>query len=285
MQTISCPLCGELLSETAGYCRRCGKVALLAETTSRFSPKRAHPLWQATQRALPTENEQLLSEADEADITIKLPPKAKTGATLDQEAVDDLEEDELPEQYATWQKVVTTTPHTLPTCSPQKLAHKKSGRFFLPKPHIAPRSFLWLSLVGLFALILSSLSVVVMSFGHATPAVVLPQPALHVSPSTIALGGIITLRGANFTPDSTLTLSRDQHLLLVDTGGESRIQTDQHGDFSDTVIIDPNWLAGSHTLSATGADAHQRATFSLTVTGQSALQGPPHLLLSANSLD
>lgn len=276
MQTISCPQCGKSLPESAGYCTGCGKVAPLAEVTLRLPPassKRAHALSRSA------DSEEPPREANEADITVKLAQKARTWAELAPEPLDDMEEEEIlePEPHATWQKVVSATPHALP-------AYKKSRRFF-GQPQTASRPFIWLGSILLFALILSSMFVAAIRFGHAAPPPAPLPPTFHISPSTIALGGIITLRGAHFAPHSTLTLSRDQGLPLIDTGGVSSLQADAQGTFSDTVIIDPDWLPGSHTLYATDAHTRQRAAFSLSVTGQSALQGPPHLLLSATSLN
>lgn len=276
MQTISCPLCGESLPESAGYCPGCGKVAPLAETTLHVPPIAPHSSLSTRQASL-ADNAKLLPVANESDMTVKLVQKERGRVISYQEPVDQPEEEDLPEQHATWQKVVTTTPHTLPALSPTGSAHHKQ--------HARSRPVFWLGLVGLFALVFSSVFVVTISSRHATPPPIPQQPALQISPTTIALGGIITLRGAHFAPNSTLTLGRDQQLQLIDTGGESSIETDVHGAFSDTVIIDPNWQAGKHILYAMSTQTHQQATFSLLVTGQSALQGPPHLLLSADSLN
>ncbi|MEO7018967.1 MAG: hypothetical protein ABI234_02315 [Ktedonobacteraceae bacterium] len=289
MQTISCPTCGEPLPEAAKHCIGCGKGEPLAETTVRLLPassnsKRANPIWQAARRALLADSETLLLKPSEADVTTKLAHKEIANRESGQKLVDEPEEEELLEEHGTWQKVVTTTPHSLPALLSQESEHRTFRRFMLSKQRTSPRSF-WLGLVVLFALLLSIVFGVAMSLKHVTPLPVPPQPVLQASPATIALGGIVTLRGAHFTPDSTLTLGRDHQLQLVDTGGVNNIQTDMHGAFSDTVIIDPNWLAGKHVLYVTGARTHQQASFSLMVTGQSALQGPPHLLLSADTLD
>ncbi|MGH2481770.1 MAG: BACON domain-containing protein, partial [Ktedonobacteraceae bacterium] len=147
------------------------------------------------------------------------------------------------------------------------------------------RSRLWLGLIVVLALLLSGVFGVVIHIGRTTPPPPDVQPTLQVVPATVALGGIITVRGIHFTPDSVLALSRDRQFPLVDTGETSSIQADTRGNFSDTVIVDPGWLGGRHMLYATDIRTHHHAAFSLTVTGQSALQGPPHLLLSADRLD
>lgn len=279
MQTSSCPTCGKPLSETTGFCPRCGTIVPLAGATVRL------PLSQRAQsrrQSALADQETLPLEPNEAEITVRLPKDERTGSQSLQESFD--EEEELPEQHATWQKVVNVTPHGLPALTPQELAQKHAGRFFLPKQQMAPRPIFWLGLIVLFALIFSSAFITVIRLKQLTPPTP-SQPVLQVSPATVALGGIITLRGAHFIPHSILILSRDQQLQVIDTGGVSSIQVDSQGIFSDTVIIDPNWLAGKHTLYATNTQTHKQAAFSLFVTGQNALQGPPHLLLSANSLD
>src|SRR5260370_22599001 len=134
-------------------------------------------------------------------------------------------------------------------------------------------------------LLLGGLFGVVLTFGHEMQPPVAYQPVLQASPSVVALGGIVALRGTHFTPGGKLELSRDRALSLVDTGGMSSIQADTHGAFSDTVIVDPAWLAGGHTLDVMDVHSHIQTAFPLLVIGQNALQGPPHLLLSATALN
>ena len=138
----------------------------------------------------------------------------------------------------------------------------------------------------MLALLLSGAFGIVTSFGRTMPKVVQhPPPALLASPATIALGGIVTLRGTHFTPGGDVILSRDAHIPLVDTGGLSTIQADTNGLFSDTIVVDPAWLSGTHTLYAIDLRTHKQALLPLLVTGHNALQGPPHLVLSSDTLD
>src|SRR5205807_4559114 len=57
------------------------------------------------------------------------------------------------------------------------------------------------------------------------------------------------------------------------------------GTFTDTVIVDPAWQAGSHIIRAEDARLHKIAAFTIMVTGHSPSLRPAHLLLSMNSLD
>ncbi len=154
-----------------------------------------------------------------------------------------------------------------------RLAHRRTTR-----------SFFWLTTVVLIALLLSGAFGIAVSFGRSR-AVPNPPPALLVSPASIEMGGIVTIRGTHFTPGGEVQLSRDQHVTLLDTGNVSTLQANAKGSFTDTIVADPQWLAGKHVLYATDVRSHKQALVPLLVTGQNALQGPPHLLLSSNTLD
>lgn len=204
---------------------------------------------------------------------------------VNETAYDDNQDDEVMLHHETWHKIVAhKTTYTLPVVS----ARKKRGPswFSLLLKRRAARSFFWLCTLVLIALLLSGAFGIAASFGHtARKAIPNPPPALLAAPATIAQGGFVTLRGAHFTPGGDVTLSRDQHISLVDTGGEATIQADAQGSLSDTVVADPAWLSGTHTLYATDVRTHKQALAPVIVTGQNVLQGPPHLLLSSNTLD
>lgn len=223
---------------------------------------------------------------------------ARPGARADlewelQEALDDTghddQDDEVMQHHETWQKVVehrSTAP--VPAISRPGVFTQgyQSLRLFTRIKKQQPRSFFWLGSLLLLALLLSGAFGLAVSFGrNARKAVPNVPPVLLASPTTIALGGIITLRGSHFTPGSEVGLSRDQQIALVDTGGASTVQADAQGTFSDTVVADPSWLAGAHTLYAVDLRAHRQAPVTVRITGTNALQGPPHLLLSASTLD
>jgi hypothetical protein len=202
-----------------------------------------------------------------------------------EQALEEDPDDEVIEQRATWQKVVEhRTGPTLPivaAVSPGLFQHLRAS---LQANGRSPRMYFWLSVAVLCCLLLAGGFGIASSFGHSAPPPP-PSPLLQASPTTIALGGIITLRGLHFSPHGTVALSRDGSIALEDTGGASSVQADARGLFSDTVIVDPAWLAGPHTFYALDMHTHRQALAKIMVTGQNALQGPPRLLLSSSSLD
>jgi Viral BACON domain len=164
------------------------------------------------------------------------------------------------------------------------------GRQAPPKqPRRVPTQlFSWISILVLVGLSLGGIFGLVVSFSRG----ILTQPShnngvlsLQVTPSTVALGGIITLRGSSFSPSVRVGLTRDTNIAVLDTSGENIIHTDKGGSFSDTVIVDPAWRAGAHILRAEDAVFHKFATFTVIVTGQSTSLRPAHLLFSTNAID
>ena len=93
------------------------------------------------------------------------------------------------------------------------------------------------------------------------------------------------MRGSHFSPGARVGLTRDTSIPIIDTGGVSIIKADASGSFSDTVIIDGTWPAGSHMLHAEDARLHKIASFSIFVTGNSLSSRPPHLVLSTSDVN
>jgi hypothetical protein len=201
---------------------------------------------------------------------------------------DDQDDEEIA-HHGTWQKVVEhKTTYKIPavTLATSTKQQREPGWFAALMKRRGTRSFFWLSSLVLIALLLSGAFGIAASFGRAVQkAVAKSPPVLLASPTTVALGGIVTLRGTHFTPNEGVMFGRDGQTPLLDTSGENVISTDAQGLFSDTFVVDPAWLSGTHTLSATDLGTHKQAVFPLIVTGKNGLQGPPHLLLSSSSLD
>jgi hypothetical protein len=296
MQTIGCPICGEPLPGAARYCARCGEVASSSDITLRLKYPASEPT-PIVKSSLPMSggrknNEIAYLESTATTVTLasRLFRKSTRARLLDPDlefdtfSLEDELADEFVEPHATWHKVVEhRTPATLPAVASTRF--KRPGR--RSRLFHSPRNFFWLALLALLALLLGGAFGVALSFGRVAskPKPVPAVPTLQGSPPIIALGGIVNLRGSHFAPYGQVTLSRDNHLPLTDTGGANTLQADAQGSFSDTVVIDPLWLAGIHSLYATNKSTHEQAAFSVTVTGKNALQGPPHLLLSATGLD
>lgn len=210
--------------------------------------------------------------------------------------IDDLLEQEVPLaddddlHPATWHKDVQPTPNRLKPIYPPR---PTPPRIMVPAPYVAqprrrtpPGIVVWASLLVMIALVLSGVFGVFVSLGRGLAGT--PDNgdmALEVTPGSIAINGVITLRGVNFSPNTHVGLTRDNALPMWDTSGDTIITTDANGSFSDTVQALQNWGAGPHTLNAEDATTHKLASFPILVTGQSGPSRPAHLYLSQESLD
>src|SRR5207245_10769732 len=79
--------------------------------------------------------------------------------------------------------------------------------------------------------------------------------------------------------------TRDTTIPSADTGNNTIIQAYAQGSFSDTILVEPEWQAGTHIIHAEDALLHKTASFTILVTGHSPSLRPAHLLLSADTLD
>lgn len=219
--------------------------------------------------------------------------------------VDD-EEEEYWERHQSgnWHKVVTPrpagrlpvtprpmslsslqqTPPLTPAIPPihQDFAHPQQVR------RKQPSVVFLLSLLLVGAIATGGLLGIVVTLGHGVFAQKQPHStaiALQVTPTSIAMGAIITLRGSNFSPLGHIGLSRDSNIPVFDTADNAIIQADAHGSFTDTVMVGAQWLAGTHIMRAEDAHLHKAAGFTILITGHSPSLRPAHLLLSANTLD
>lgn len=192
----------------------------------------------------------------------------------------------------TWQKDVEGTyPAVLVDASPLPerpitprpilLASPKKRRYF-------PSSLLfWVSTLVMLMLVLGGVFGVIITFGRG----VLnnqqknDELTLQITPSTLAVGGTMTLRGTNFTPNGQIGLTRDASIPLLDTGGTAIITADTHGNFTDTVVVGPGWEAGQHLINAEDAVHHKVAQFPVIVTGNGQSLRPAHLQISPATLD
>jgi hypothetical protein len=109
--------------------------------------------------------------------------------------------------------------------------------------------------------------------------------ALQVTPASVALGNIVALRGSYFSPHGHIGLTRDTNIPIIDTVGNTIIQADSDGSFTDTVSVEAEWQAGIHLIRAEDAIMHRTAAFTVVVMGHSPSLRPPHLLLSSRTID
>ncbi|HYL45181.1 MAG TPA: hypothetical protein VEU97_17510 [Ktedonobacteraceae bacterium] len=151
-----------------------------------------------------------------------------------------------------------------------------------------PPVLFWVSTLVLGAVILGGLMGVIVTLGRGVRAQVPAHNtsmSLQITPSTVALGALITVRGTNFSPHASVGLTRDTVIPIVDTGNNTIIHADDKGSFTDTLIVAPEWQAGPHIIRAEDAHLHKTAAFTILVTGHSALLRPAHLLLSTSLAD
>ncbi len=148
-----------------------------------------------------------------------------------------------------------------------------------------PRVAGWVAIAIIVGLMLGGGFGIFVSLGHNVPVVSSTGPlSLQVTPSSIAFGGTITLRGSHFTPRGRIGLTRDASIPIIDTSGSSFIIANANGSFSDTVSIDSSWTSGLHSIRAEDAHLHKSAAFPVLVTGHG-ISRPAHLALSASSVD
>ena len=200
-----------------------------------------------------------------------------------------------------WHKVVPSrTSHPPLTASRPSMPTPRTPLpldYQVPPPPLRPRRrysqgqshlFFWASIVLLAAVVLGTLAGVVVALNRQAQAQHPPQHAvmtLLVTPTSVSLGSIITVRGAHFSPNVKIGLTRDSNIPIVDTASNSIIGADKNGAFTDTVLVDATWQAGSHIIRAEDALLHKSAAFTILVSGQSASLRPSHLLISVTSLD
>ncbi len=321
MRVIRCPFCQEPLPGTANFCAKCGEYLLAhaqileskknnlvvpsvkkdgrpaALKVSRFYAVDSDAT-ATTQRLLPRTSTTPVQPGQNGQISdaISLVP-----GNVSQE--QDSDGDEM-QRRGTWEKIVTyktprvpplvVTPPSLPAVSVPPAGSTPPAlirvRKIPPKkpPRMPTRLFSWVSILVLIGLLLGGVFGLVVTFSRgnlAQSSHTRGEFSLQVTPSTVGLGGTITLHGSGFSPSARVGLTRDTNIPLNDTGGANIIRADAKGSFIDTVPVESSWGAGSHVIRAEDAIVHKSASFTVLVTGQSQSLRPPHLLFSTNALD
>ena len=319
MRVIRCPRCDELLPGYANYCAVCGAAlvpspvgttARLASDAREFNASHFLTMDKQGQENIRFgEHGSTTETVRRGRWSARLTPNSTIPIVQERDNGDyTLDADGYGEDFwefrpsGNWHKVVpsrtshmpvqlpiTPAPNSLPSPT-QHLTPPAEAIILTPPPtgdkRRSPLLFV-VSLLLLGAIITGGLIGVVVTLGrgalaqksHATGI------TLQVSPANVALGAIITLRGSNFTPLGRIGLSRDSNIPIFDTANNNIIQADSKGSFADTVIVDAQWLSGTHLLRAEDAHLHKTATFTILVTGHSSSQRPAHLVFSSNALD
>jgi len=308
MRVNCCSNCQEPLPGLAKYCAKCGKSLFVAEQSPRYRYDENQLTVKLADRPADLKVPHFYKKVG-TDANISTPPlglhSRVTPVTPVQEVpvvgngstpaalqIDDQLEsgdDYEIQRNATWNKTVTYRSRHLP---PAPVNPKPSTPLLLQEvpprePKRVPmRLFSWISVLAIIGLLLGGVFGIMMTRGSggkkAQPSHVL---TLQVTPSTVALGGMLTLRGSNFSPSGRVGLTRDNtDVPIFDTGGTNVIHTDKTGSFSDTVWVDLSWGSGLHIIRAEDARMHRYASFQVRVTGE-ASQPPPHLVFSTPSID
>ncbi len=109
--------------------------------------------------------------------------------------------------------------------------------------------------------------------------------ALQVTPDNASVGATVILNGEHFNPYGKIGLTRDTSIPIQDTANATIIEADSNGNFTDTLVITPDWEAGLHMVNAEDAFSHKVASFSIMVTGHATSLRPAHLQVSVDALD
>jgi BACON domain-containing protein len=320
VRVICCPNCQEPLPGTANFCAICGEYLLTSALSLNIPNENLDaPTIKLHRRSASLNLNHYLAINDDLS-TITQSGGSQNAATLQRSSSNDLVptssarsaaqlrlseyfviDDEL-QSRANWEKVVThktscvtpelANPLVVPEVYKPLLDTTSSALISVrrapPKepPRLSTNYLSWISIFILLCLVLGGVFGLAVSYGRG----ILDQAshnvfALKVTPLNAAIGGIITLHGTAFSPNVKVGLTRDANITLIDTGGTNIIHADSHGSFSDTVIVDPSWGAGSHIIHAEDAILHKSASFTVFVTGQGISLRPSHLLFSPNVID
>jgi len=250
-ETLRCSNCNKPVSEGAYYCTTCSRL-IGAGHFAVSQPRRA------------------------LSITIPL---------LDDEL--DIEEDQ-PLQPETWHKEVAQTTTREHATYPPRPTHSHPAVFLGGSAgnNVAPTLVVWACLFVIVFTVLGGVLGVFMALGHG-PQVIAKDAGmmLQVSPSTVAIGTTMTLRGSHFSHSGRVQLTRGLFIPVVDTAGSAEIDVDADGQFTDTVVVTKDWGVGQHMLQAQDVQTHKVASFPIKVIGENTSLRPAHLKLSQDTLD
>src|SRR5579864_2720295 len=278
MRVIRCPNCNKSLPAWAHYCGTCGESlasptqeSSLAKGSEVLKSQNAHALSnRLSDLQVPhsfvieadgrkADEQMELSPIGQEDISIQRimeglwEPPTPGGASTNGNGVHTQEHDELEDTIedawhsrTNWHQDVIASSSIMDRPAG---GETPPGLLIPPSSLVArrrmPRGMLfWVSMLLLFGLVMGGLFGVVMTLGRGVFSPPMPHhagPSLQVSPSSIALGALISLHGSNFTPKGRIGLSYDANIPIIDTDGNSVILADKQGNFTDTAIVEPEW--------------------------------------------
>ncbi len=191
-------------------------------------------------------------------------------------------------RHETWQKVVEV-PSRPPIVHPPRpplppQSHSMLRSVPYGRSHISPFLLFLFSVIVIFFLVGGGVFGIVDTLGRGR-TISAVGAVLQITPGDVSVGATMNLRGSGFSPRAQVGLTRDAAIPVVDTNGVTIITSDGGGNFTDTVIVGPDWANGTHIISAEDAITHKSTSSPLQVTGMGDLQRPAHLGLSTASLD
>lgn len=203
---------------------------------------------------------------------------------------DDVETEVYPNrQMTTWRKVVEPPPNRRPVSYPPRPMISPVVQYvpLTKQPESyrrSPKAVFWLCMIVL--LVLAGAFGVTGAMGRSTFSPQHGPLSLQVTPQEVTIGATMSLRGANFSPQGPIGLTRDASIPILDTSSASITQSDGQGNFADTIQVQANWGNGSHTINAEDALTHKITSFPVVVSGDNEVAlRPSHLQLSIESLD
>ncbi len=146
-------------------------------------------------------------------------------------------------------------------------------------------AFAILATFALLALIAdSALITFALLHTHRTTPVVNGVPTLTLSSNIARVGQMVTLHINHFTPNTHVLLTHDIGESMQLATGTALIKVSGTGSDDVTMVVDPSWMPGFHTINAEDYATRYTASATLYITGSGPTR-PSHLVLSPTTLD
>src|SRR6266704_2656556 len=112
----------------------------------------------------------------------------------------------------------------------------------------------------------------------------LPAPLLTATPGQLRVNDTFILAGNNFEARDVVSFTRDVNIVMRDSNGAPlKARTDDTGNFSVQITVQPDWSLGQHLIHAT--DEAQQLSVSTAITVQQAPPTSPSLQLINTSVN
>jgi hypothetical protein len=149
------------------------------------------------------------------------------------------------------------------------------------KPFFHGRSVLTM-LTAACLLLLVATSILAYIFISKKPE--LPAPLLTATPGQLRVNDTFILAGNNFEARDVVSFTRDVNIVMRDSNGVPlKVRTDDTGNFSVQITVQPDWSLGQHLIHAT--DEAQQLSISTAITVQQAPPTSPSLQLINTSVN